>query len=354
VKAVLHDPVEENFLRFLRSYLGDETLEYRVRPRRFAQGMFSDVRCFTLNGGPKGWTAPLVLRMLPFDADPEQPSLETAVHNGLARVGVPTPVVLLSHDRVEELGRMFMVMELRPGRPSLKGVRWDVFARELPKLLLSWPAAVAKIARELHSCPASSVLDEAKALGIKQSRLAVERHLLFVEDRFSRLGGQGTTPALEWLRDHLPTVPERPSVLHGDLWPANVLRHRGHLTGLVDWERAAIGDPALDIGFAKVGLSLLPAPVQVPTPIRQGINAAGRSMADRLEEQYNRQSPLSPERVRYYEALRCAVELAIVASRRASDEQGFARSGWYHGQDALTRHFGETTGIPMPRLDPSP
>ena len=151
-----------------------------------------------------------------------------------------------------------------------------------------------------------------------------------------RFGRQGMNPALEWLRDHLPAAPERPSVLHGDLWPANVLQHRGHLTGLVDWERAAIGDPALDIGFAKVGLSLLPAPVQVAAPIRQGINAAGRSMAARLEEHYNRQSPLSPERVRYYEALRCAVELAIVASRRASDKPGVATSGWYHGQDALT------------------
>jgi len=353
VKSVLHDPIEESLLRFIRSYLGDESLEYLARPRRFAQGMFSDVRRFTLNGGPKGWTTPLVLRMLPLDADPEQPSLETAVHNGLARVGVPTPVVLLSHDRVDVFGRMFMVMELRPGRPSLKGVRWDIFARELPKLLVSWPAALAQIARDLHACPAGSVLDEAAAFGIKPSRLVVERHLLFVEDRLSRLGGHGMTPALEWLRDHLPTAPERPSVLHGDLWPANVLRHRGHLTGLVDWERAAIGDPALDIGFAKVGLSLLPAPVRVPTPIRQGINAAGRSMAARLEDQYNRQSPLSPERVRYYEALRCAMELAIVASRGGSDEPGFARSGWYHGQGPLTRHFGEVTGTPIPRLDRS-
>ena len=291
--------------------------------------------------------------MLPIDADPEQPTLERAVHNGLARVGMPTPVVLLSHDGVEVLGRMFMVMEHCPGRPSLKGVRWDVFASELPKLLASWPAAVAQIARDLHSCSADSVLEEAEALGINQSRLAVERHLLFVEDRLSRFGGQGMTPALEWLRAHLPTAPERPSVLHGDLWPANVLRHRGHLTGLVDWERAAIGDPALDIGFAKVGLSLLPAPVGVPTPIRQGITAAGRSMAARLENHYNRQSPLSPEGVRYYEALRCALELAIVASRRRSNEPGFARSGWYYGQDALTRHFGEVTGTPIPRLAPS-
>jgi aminoglycoside phosphotransferase (APT) family kinase protein len=353
-EALVHDGIDENLLRFLRSYLGDETLGYRVPPRRFEQGMFSDVQSFTLTRGPKEWAAPLVLRMLPFDADPEQLSLETAVQNGLARIGVPAPFVLLVHDRIETLGRMFMVMERRPGRPSLKGVRWDLFASDLPKLFVSWPATIAAIARYLHSCEPGSVLDEAETRGINRLGLSPERRLRFVEDRLSCFGGQGMTHALAWLRDHQPEDPKHSSVLHGDLWPANVLRHRGLLTGLVDWERAAVGDPALDIGFAKVGLSLLPAPVQVPAPIRQAINAAGRSMAARLEDQYNKQSPLSPERVRYYEALRCAVELAIVASRLASDEPGFARSGWYHGQDALTRHFGEVTGTSIPRLDPCP
>lgn len=349
----MHDGVDENLLRFLRSYLGDETLGYLVPPRRFEQGMFSDVRSFTLTRGPEEWAAPLVLRMLPFDADPEQLSLETAVQNGLARVGMPAPFVLLIHDRVETLGRMFMVMEQRPGRPSLKGVRWDLFARSLPKLLVSWPATIAQIARYLHSCEPDSVLDEAQTRGINRNSLAPERHLRFVEDRLSYFGGQGVTQALDWLRDHIPDDPKHPSVLHGDLWPANVLRHRGHLTGLVDWERAAVGDPALDIGFAKVGLALLPAPAHVPTPIRQAINAAGRSMAARLEDQYNRQSPLSPERVKYYEALRCALELAIVASRRASDQPGVASSGWHHGADALTQHFGDVTGTQMALLEPS-
>ena len=77
-------------------------------------------------------------------------------------------------------------------------------------------------------------------------------------------------------------------------------------------------------------------------------------MAARLEDHYNRQGPLSPERVKYYEALRCAVELAVVPSRCSSDQPDFATSGWYDGQDALARHFGEVTGTPIPRLDLSP
>jgi aminoglycoside phosphotransferase (APT) family kinase protein len=306
-----------------------------------------------LNAGPKEWMGPLVLRMLPFDADLNQPLLEAAVQNGLARTGMPTPFVLLVHDQVDVLGRMFMVMEQRPGNPSIKGVRWDLFARSLPQLLASWPIALARIATDLHAHETDSVLEEAKARGIDRQSLAAERHLLFVEDRLSRFGGSGVTRGLEWLRCQCPEASGRQSVLHGDLWPANVLRHRGQLTGLVDWERAAVGDPELDIGFAKVGLELLPAPAMVPPPIRQAINAAGRSMAERLEVHYSRQNPLSPDKIKYYEALRCALELAVVATRGASAQPGIARSGWYDGVDALTRHFGHVTGIQITLADRS-
>jgi aminoglycoside phosphotransferase (APT) family kinase protein len=345
--AVVKPGVEANLLQFLRSHLGDEGLDYAVPPRRFAQGMFSDVRSFALNRGPQEWTAPLVLRMLPRDAAPEQLTLETAVQNGLARLGMPAPYVLLCHDRVETLGRMFMVMERRPGGPVLRGVRWDLFARSLPKLMATWPGTVASIASDLHACDPDAVLAEAKARGLDSVHLSSERHLRFIEDRFSRLDVPGVGPSLQWLRNGQPDPPTRSSIVHGDLWPANVLQQGRRLTGVVDWERASLGDPALDIGFAKVGLTLLPAPAQVPAPIRQAIHAAGRSMATRLEELYRLGHPLPPERVEYYEALRCALELAIVAHRRANRRPDQGPSGWDQGADALSRHFFDLTGTEL-------
>ena len=82
---------DRELLGFLSAHLGIEGLEYLVPPRPFAQGMFSDVVSFRLNRGPAEWTVPLVLRMLPLDAEPEQPALETTVQNGLARIGWPAP-----------------------------------------------------------------------------------------------------------------------------------------------------------------------------------------------------------------------------------------------------------------------
>ena len=107
-------------LRFLRSYLGDETLDYRVRPSSLRTRDVLRRALLHLERGTQGMDNSVGASSATLDADPRRPSLETAVHNGFARVGMPTPVVVLSHDRVEELGRMFMVMELRPGRPSLR------------------------------------------------------------------------------------------------------------------------------------------------------------------------------------------------------------------------------------------
>lgn len=52
-----------------------------------------------------------------------------------------------------------------------------------------------------------------------------------------------------WLRDHLPDPPVRPTIVHGDFRPANLLVDAGRVTAVLDWEFAHIGDPAEDIGW---------------------------------------------------------------------------------------------------------
>jgi aminoglycoside phosphotransferase (APT) family kinase protein len=47
------------------------------------------------------------------------------------------------------------------------------------------------------------------------------------------------------LGDRIADCP-RPSVVHGDLWYGNLLMRDHRLTGVLDWEFAAIGDPLVD------------------------------------------------------------------------------------------------------------
>jgi hypothetical protein len=65
------------------------------------------------------------------------------------------------------------------------------------------------------------------AQGLTPSSVSTRRHLDFVERQLKEFGGDGTREALEWVRGNEPPQPALPSIVHGDLWPANVLMRRG-------------------------------------------------------------------------------------------------------------------------------
>ena len=46
----------------------------------------------------------------------------------------------------------------------------------------------------------------------------------------------------------------KPVLLHGDFWPGNILWTRDEISGVLDWEYAAIGDPVSDLAVASLEL----------------------------------------------------------------------------------------------------
>lgn len=52
----------------------------------------------------------------------------------------------------------------------------------------------------------------------------------------------------------LPRLDEPGVLLHGDLWPGNVLWREGQIAAIVDWEDAAIGDPLRDLAVSRLEL----------------------------------------------------------------------------------------------------
>ncbi len=48
------------------------------------------------------------------------------------------------------------------------------------------------------------------------------------------------------------TEEPRPALLHGDLWPGNVLWQDGALRAVIDWEDAAVGDPLSDLAGSRL------------------------------------------------------------------------------------------------------
>ena len=72
----------------------------------------------------------------------------------------------------------------------------------------------------------------------------------------------GLAGGLEWLVERRPKEASRRSICHGDLWAGNILADGDRLTGVIDYTVATIAEPALEVGFTAMGLSL--APIDAP------------------------------------------------------------------------------------------
>ena len=60
--------------------------------------------------------------------------------------------------------------------------------------------------------------------------------------------------AIRELRFGIRKVP--PVFLHMDYWPGNVLWLDGRVSAVLDWDAAAYGDPALDVGYFRMNMYL--------------------------------------------------------------------------------------------------
>lgn len=334
VAEVSRSQFGERLLDRLRLDLGSG-VGFSEHPSPFGGGAFSELFKFQLRGAPSEWSGMLVLRLVPGSNTGVR--IEAAVQEGARVAGVPAPRVLLVDGDPEALGAPFMIMEMLAGRPFLRTL-WHQFPRDFPRLVASWPDVFGEVLSLLMGVDTAPIADALSASGIPADAAGTGRHLAWSEQVLG--GSHAFDGVISWLKTNQPDEPARPSVVHGDLWPGNVLMHEGAFGGLVDWTMGAVGDPALDVGFATVGLALMPEPFPPPWPVSAAIRAAGAHIAKQIHERC-RTLVGGAERIAYYEALRCVVQLAVVHA----DRQRGVWNGWEHGVSALIRHLNGITGL---------
>lgn len=139
---------------------------------------------------------------------------------------------------------------------------------------------VAKIAAEVHALPVRELPEG--LLAQKDCRSHGESLLAAVRGDHELLRA-----AREWMAAHLPP-PEPGVLLHGDLLGQNVHLGFDEPPGVLDWERAELGDPAYDLAVVTRGVR---QPFQVPDGherLLAAYSAAGGK-------------PLSRQRIEFFE-----------------------------------------------------
>ena len=196
--------------------------------------------------------APLTGPLAPYDISREAVLLEAFAADGR----VPVPPLLAYETEPGVLDRPFSVMGFVEGEiPGLRAIeRWqhwqDPAARtEVGRELVATLARIQSV--EWRKPAVSRVLD-----GDRAPAEHVRAHVDRLMDRIDHFVAPAWTaqPVLRdawlWLHERLTPIASSDAVIvHGDFRVGNLIWHGRQVVAVLDWERADLGDPMVDLGF---------------------------------------------------------------------------------------------------------
>ena len=176
----------------------------------------------------------------PYDPETERRALAAAAG------AVPAPAVLAVEPDPVELGSAYAVHTLVPGRVLRTDMVVD--ADERRRYRDEFTARLA----DLHRDGDPAALDDGPVPATVAE--AVDAELDRLDERYRRAeAGDDAAPVLAWLRANVPSSSEAPVLCHGDYRFGNVAwTGPGEMGGILDWERAWVGDAMADVAFTRL------------------------------------------------------------------------------------------------------
>ena len=218
-------------------------------------GLSWDVFTVSLDDGEK-----VVVKRAPAygTIDPYDVHKEVAVHHAAASAGIPVPDLLGACDDASLIGEPFFAMAHVDGDfPHLAELdRWPVWQSEAGRRRVA--EQIVEVMGQLHRLDWAAaglpelVTGQPGASGAELMTGLVNRWMGNVErDVYPTFAPVPILrDAARFLIDHAPEMPDVPPVLsHGDYRIGNLAFRGDELVAVLDWERAAVGPPLLDLGF---------------------------------------------------------------------------------------------------------
>src|SRR5208282_3608022 len=275
-----NDDISDRLLDYLQNAVPRPQLSYSERPVRMMGGYDAAIFSFGLEGASEPLTGPLVLRLFQTGVDTDRAAREAAVQNALAALGYPAPRVFVAEASPGALGGAFVIMERMPGATlgsEFVGLSVEGLGQIL-RLLLQLPRVRRDIVRlwgeaqtRLQALPVDAFLSQLESAGFPKESFTFDTCFAGVRAAVDELGLGELRPAVSWLAARRPNQVPTLVICHGDSQPLNVLADHGQLSGVIDWVKVVIADPAFDYGAALAILSTIP--IRVPSALRGALRA---------------------------------------------------------------------------------
>jgi aminoglycoside phosphotransferase (APT) family kinase protein len=229
--------------------------------------------------------------------------IETEFHamDAVQSAAIPVPETYWYEPDDSHVGGRFFLVEHIPGEAPITWSpkwrsqlhdAWDADERTLPNQFVDAAAGIHSVdpgdVEGIEDVPPEEVPERE----IERWESLYRETALFEEPLMEE--------ALEWLKQHKPTVKET-TLVHGDFRIGNMLIEEQTMTGVLDWEFARAGDPLFDLGYASMDYY---AGKLIDEPERSNLAC---SLLDRdwFYEEYEKRTgrTVVPERIKFWRVL---------------------------------------------------
>ncbi len=184
-----------------------------------------------------------VIRLYPGFNSAEKAAHEFRVISRLLEAGYPVPEVYQLDTDGIDLGKPFIIMERVKGRNMVDELR--VGSEERLEQLMGM---FMKLFVDLHSLDVSLVFpgrEGTTTIGY------IDEVLKWYEDRTAQSRIGWLDPLIRWLDERKSSVsPEKPSVIHKDFGPMNIMLRVDGSPVVIDWGTATVGDLRDDLAWS--------------------------------------------------------------------------------------------------------
>jgi len=244
--------------RYLRDVTGHDAIEvHDFRP--ILGGRSRQTALFRITGGGTDLPTDMVVQRLTPALDNGPAFGGTAVEYQLLRTlhaaGMRVPRALFMATDPALLGAPFMLMERSAGSP----VQPDFWGLPDSRVYATELAGQMAI---LHAQPPGDLGDILPRPRVRSDRTGWLEEIDRLADRlFQDSHGPSVTiaAAIMWLRDHADRIGPAEAIVHNDMMFHNILAQDGRITAILDWEQAAIGHPAEDLGYCYPAVAAIGA-----------------------------------------------------------------------------------------------
>jgi len=159
------------------------------------------------------------------------------------KYSVPTVYIVETDDSV--IGNPFIIMDRIEGSTVEDRIGHSL------ELRAYWLDIMCKLFVKLHGIEWRSLVPETERKLFEEPYYIINKYLSTYRDLLERTNSPALLPILEWLETNVGLVPcTKPSIIHGDFHPMNVLLDENDNPYVIDWGAASVSDFRADLAWS--------------------------------------------------------------------------------------------------------